>query len=198
MGAGPTHERLVAADVRALETHWRMHTAARPRILQGNARRTSSAWVDGWMASHRRLPCAISCHQVDQVSEPGDLNAHLRRADDGSAQRSQMGRAAVTVVGTGAAGPHLSLNGVPTTLGQHLLLPAGTAAGWHSTNRAPELIKWVGPAVPSERRTVATAMATSRNPAKSSLDSYQNRGTCPSLRDGILYPNRVYFVLLTN
>ena len=152
------HERLVAADVRALGTHWRMHAAARPRILQGNARRTSSAWMDGWMAKHRRLPCAISCHQVDQVSEPGDLNAHLRRADDGSAQRSQMGRAAVTVVGTGAAGPHLSLNGVPTTLGQHLLLPAGSTAGRHSTNRAPEFIKWIEPAVPSERRTVATAM----------------------------------------
>ena len=140
------------------------------------------------MACPRRSPCAFRCWQFAQVIDPSAVNPHLRRTDGGLAQRSRMGGAAVTLVGTGAAGPHLSLDGVPTTVGQHLLLPAGTDAGQHSTNRAPELIKWVGPAVPSERRTVATARAASRNTAKSSLDSHQNRGTCTSLRDGILCP----------
>jgi len=188
VGARLVHVRNAAADVRASHTHCPAYAATRLRLLQGSARRTSSAWVDGWMACPRRSPCAFRCWQFAQVIDPSAVNPHLRRTDGGLAQRSRMGGAAVTLVGTGAAGPHLSLDGVPTTVGQHLLLPAGTDAGQHSTNRAPELIKWVGPAVPSERRTVATARAASRNTAKSSLDSHQNRGTCPSLRDGILCP----------
>ena len=141
MGAGLTHVRTVAADVRAFETHRPSHAAARAELLEGSARRTSSAWVDGCMAHCRRSPYAFSRPQFVQVIDPGDVNPPLRRTDDGLAQRSRMGGAAVALVGTGAAGPHLSLNGVPTTVGQHLLLPAGTAAGRHSTNQAPELIK---------------------------------------------------------
>lgn len=93
-------ERNVATASAPCINHFPKYAAARPRLLQGSAQRKSSAWVDGWMAHRRRSPCAFSCQWHIQIIDPGDVNAHLRRTDDGSAQRSRMGGAAVTVVGT--------------------------------------------------------------------------------------------------
>ena len=120
MGAAPARARKVADHVRDLDTHRPSCAAPHPGLLRCSARRASSVRVDGCMGHRRRSPRTCSHHPHRQIIARNAVSGGQRRACDGSSQRRRLGGCAASVLGTGAAGTHLSLNAVPDRCGTAL------------------------------------------------------------------------------